>query len=168
MAKLYSEQRAIRVKRIVDRKRTYVLYCYTLYTCLIIYLVLSEFMIDALHFHSSRLQPEKYRRLLGSAGSRTRRNFNINSSLGTIDRDPSPQVQSPDSDDGDSSETGGAGEGGSGEEEEEVVEVVERRVGSDEGATSTLRNRKRRRGAEGGGRDVGKFHLIVTYDNRSS
>ena len=124
-------------------------------------------MIDALHFHSSRLQPEKYRRLLGSAGSRTRRNFNINSSLGTIDRDPSPQVQSPGSDDGDSSETGDVSEGESGEvEEEEVVEVVERRVGSDEGATSTLRNRKRRRGAEGSGRDVGKFHLIS--DNMSS
>lgn len=32
VAELYSEQRAIRVKRIVDRKRTYLLHCYTLYT----------------------------------------------------------------------------------------------------------------------------------------
>jgi syntaxin 18 len=95
VAKLYSEQRAIRVKRIVDRKRT------------------------------SRLQPERYRRLLGSSA---RTSSNLASYPTTIDREPSPTqpLNTDDAnsvsgdegrgdcgDDGDSGEMGGSGEMGS-------------------------------------------------------
>ncbi|CAI8058097.1 Syntaxin-18 [Geodia barretti] len=115
VANLYSEQRAIRIKRIVDRKRT------------------------------SRLQPEKYRRLLGSTGcGRTSRSsFETSSGLRTIDREPSPaQHQLPDNDDCDSSDPG---EGG---REERGVR------GEDGSSGTTLRNRWRRRGTGGGGRET--------------
>ena len=141
VANLYSEQRAIRVKRIVDRKRTYVvIHSYTQY---------NSTYDDLILFLSSRLQPEKYRRLLGSSGGRTSSIFNNSgTSLGTIDREPSPtQCVTPDSDGGDT------GEGGSeGEEEEEEVR-------GDEGRSGTLRNRWR---GQRGGRETGELNIVIT------
>ena len=58
VTQLYSEQRAIRVKRIVDKKRMYVTLAkpFTQHNFHYVY-----------SFGSSRLQPDRYRRLLGSS-----------------------------------------------------------------------------------------------------
>ena len=113
-----------------------------------------QFRLNKLHLSSSRLQPEKYRRLLGSTGcGRTSRSsFDTSSGLGTIDREPSPaQHQLPDNGDCDGGETGDPGEGG-------------REVRGEEGSSgTTLRNRWRGRGAGGGGRETSESCLAQYY-----
>ena len=117
---------------------------------------LKQFRLNKLviHMSSSRLQPEKYRRLLGSTGcGRTSRSsFDTSSDLGTIDREPSPaQHQLPDNDDCDGSENG---EGGR----------EERGGRGDEGSSgTTLRNRWRGRGDGGGGREMSESCLTQYY-----
>ena len=133
VARLYSEQRAIRIKRIVDRKRTYV----TLYTTVLLYYVCGH--------SSSRLQPEKYRRLLGSATNR------FTASLRTIDSDWSMREAV-------SGEDGDTGDGVSEEEEEEVRLNS---VRSEEGTSGTVRHRLRgRQAGDTAGRESGESGTV--------
>ena len=100
------------------------------------------FLLLLLLLFRSRLQPEKYRRLLCSVG--TMNHVTTSSSLGSIDREPSPQpaVSGEDSD----------------EEEEGWVDSVMGEEGSsvmsEEG--SSVRNRLRSRGARESGRGLGE------------
>ena len=73
-------------------------------------------MFCVLYSYSSRLQPEHYRRLLGST-NRTNYNLNTDSSRLTIDREPSSHVQQTTLGNCDSRTSGDPCDSGEGEEE---------------------------------------------------
>ena len=104
-------------------------------------------------FYSSRLQPEHYRRLLGST-NRTNNNLNTDSNLLTIDREPSshlPEHSDSGTNSGDPCDNSD-NDDNSGEGDEEYVE----RLNSSVEETTGIRYRGRRTTAQRSDRELGK------------
>ena len=163
VATLYSEQRAIRVKRIVDRKRTYIYHHTHTHTHAHTHTHTHARTHTHTHTHtleslcithcSSRLQPEGYRKLLGSS---RRPNRNASSSLMTIDRDPSP-VEPMSMGDDEISDSGEDGEMGGG---------TQRGVAATAESSSTG-VRYRGRGGREGGRTSGESLTVCLYTHNN-
>ena len=107
-------------------------------------------VIVSLFYFSSRLQPDHYRRLLGST-KRARSNLNTSSSLTTIDREPSPLQHTTNDDDSGSNSGDGSDSGDMGESGERGMDMT--------GVESSgIRHRRGGRvGAREGGRELGEY-----------